>query len=116
MLFLMRGKILSEQTNKALKDINQKIIKTGEELPEVILKDGSKVQTGTVATMLYNIDLYNKLPSDSAEREKIQYELVQAVPTLIKVGLFALFSPEEWISGNNAGRRVVGIEAKKLLS
>jgi hypothetical protein len=38
-----------------------------------------------------------------------------AVPTLFKVGLFDLFSVEEWISGNNAGRKFVGEKAKEFL-
>ncbi|KOA13631.1 hypothetical protein CTY75_20590, partial [Acinetobacter baumannii] len=39
--------------------INQKVVGEGEVLPQVVLKDGSQVQTGTVATMLHNIELYN---------------------------------------------------------
>ncbi len=38
-----------------LASINQKIIEDGQNLPSVKLKDGSTVQTGTVATMLHNI-------------------------------------------------------------
>ncbi|EEH67316.1 hypothetical protein HMPREF0023_3137, partial [Acinetobacter sp. ATCC 27244] len=37
-----------------LSEINQKVVQEGEVLPQVRLKDGSKVQTGTVATMLHN--------------------------------------------------------------
>ena len=46
-------------THNDLAAINQKILADGESLPLVQLKDGSKVQTGTVATMLRNIELYN---------------------------------------------------------
>lgn len=49
------------------------------------LNDGIVVQTGTAANMLRNI-----------ERGAVE------VPTLIKVGLFDLFSVEEWLQGNNA--------------
>jgi hypothetical protein len=35
---------------------------------------------------------------------------------LIKVGLFDLFSPDEWISGDNLGRRFVGEKAKQFLA
>lgn len=42
-----------------LSNINQKVVQEGEVLPQVTLKDGSRVQTGTVATMLHNINLYN---------------------------------------------------------
>lgn len=91
--------------------INKKIIADGEILPVVQLKDGSRVQTGTVATMLHNIMLYN-----AGERGEIEQDLVSAIPTLVKVGLFELFSPEEWISGNNPGRKFVGECAKTYLA
>ncbi|RDM07658.1 hypothetical protein, partial [Acinetobacter baumannii] len=72
--------------------INQKVVGEGEVLPQVVLKDGSQVQTGTVATMLHNIELYN-----AGERGQIEEELKIAIPTLIKVGLFDLFEVDEWI-------------------
>ena len=75
------------QHSEALSSVNKKIISKGEVLPSVRLKDGSKVQTGTVATMLHNVKLYN-----SGERGQVEKELRLAVPTLIKVGLFELFS------------------------
>jgi hypothetical protein len=43
-----------------LAEINQEILADGESLPSVKLKDGTKVQTGTVATMFVpseNLDL-----------------------------------------------------------
>ena len=83
--------------------INRKIVADGENLPAVKLKDGSRVQTGTVATMLHNISLYN-----AGERGEVERELELAVPTLIKVGLFDLFSPQEWVNGSNAGRKFIG--------
>ncbi|OCZ63257.1 DUF7709 family protein [Acinetobacter seifertii] len=90
--------------------INQKVVSDGEILPQVVLKDGSKVQTGTVATMLHNIDLYN-----AGQRGQIEEELKIAIPTLIKIGLFDLFDVDEWISGTNAGRTFVGLHAKTYL-
>jgi hypothetical protein len=89
-----------------LKDINQKILAQGETLPAVTLKDGSRVQTGTVATMLYNIKQY-----DSGARGTVEQELELAIPTLFKVGLFDLFTPEEWIQGSSPGRQLVGKRA-----
>lgn len=83
--------------------INKKIIAEGENLPLVKLKDGSSVQTGTVATMLHNIRLY-----DQGERGEVEQQLEMAIPTLFKVGLFDLFAPEEWIRGESAGRKFVG--------
>ena len=94
-----------------LSSINSKILAPGETLPVVQLRDGSKVQTGTVATMLLNVSRYNE-----GERGQIEQELEVAVPTLVAVGLFDLFSPEEWIAGGNPGRALVGKLAKKYLS
>ncbi|MCS6924926.1 MAG: hypothetical protein NZ578_03380 [Candidatus Binatia bacterium] len=91
--------------------INQKIIADGQVLPSVKLKDGSRVQTGTVATMLHNINLYN-----AGERGQVERELELAVPTLVKIGLFELFAPDEWIHGSNPGRRFVGERAKEYLA
>ncbi|MCH7385466.1 hypothetical protein MMP71_16615 [Acinetobacter dispersus] len=93
-----------------LSEINQKVLQEGEVLPQVTLKDGSRVQTGTVATMLHNINLYN-----AGVRGTVEDELILAVPTLFKVGMFDLFSVEEWINGNNAGRKFVGEKAKEFL-
>jgi hypothetical protein len=90
--------------------INQKIVATGESLPAVRLKDGSVVQTGTVATMLHNVALY-----DAGSRGEVERELEMSVPTLIKVGLFKLFSPQEWMSGASPGRRFVGKIAQEYL-
>lgn len=95
------------ENTEQLSAINKKIIADGESLPIVELRDGSKVQTGTVATMLHNVTLYNE-----GARGTIEQELELSVSTLIKVGLFDLFSPAEWISGENPGRRFVGEKAK----
>ncbi|KAJ3253242.1 hypothetical protein HK103_000788 [Boothiomyces macroporosus] len=93
-----------------LKTINSKILAADSApLPAVTLADGTKVQTGTVATMLVNIAKYN------SGDQTVANELSASVPTLIKVGLFDLFPPDEWISGNNPGRSLVGKEARKYL-
>ena len=97
-------------TDKNLAAVNAKILAAGESLPAVKLKDGSVVQTGTVATVLHNIARYN-----AGERGSIETELEIAVPTLIKVGLFDLFAIDEWIEGNNPGRTLVGKLAKNYL-
>ena len=86
-------------------------MKDGEVLPSVHLKGRSRVQSGTVATMLYNINLYN-----AGERELVEKELALAVPMLVKVGLFDLFSIEDWIAGTNPGRHFVGECARNYLT
>jgi hypothetical protein len=56
------------ENTEQLRDINQKILAAGESLPAVQLKDGSRVQTGTVATMLHNVALYNTGARGDVER------------------------------------------------
>ncbi|MGQ5522671.1 DUF7709 family protein [Chitinimonas sp. PSY-7] len=102
---------VTPENTAELAAVNQKILAEGQSLPTVQLKDGSRVQTGTVATMLYNVEQYN-----NGVRGEIEKELELSVPTLLKVGLFDLFSPEEWIAGDNAGRRFVGLKAKDYLA
>jgi len=94
-----------------LSSINQKVVMSGEVLPTVQLKDGSRVQTGTVATLLHNINSYNLDPCD-----QLKSELELAIPTLFKVGMFDLFTPEEWVNSSNPGRRFVGELAKEYLA
>lgn len=94
-----------------LASINRKIVSDGQVLPAVELRDGSRVQTGTVAAMLHNIELYN-----AGERGQVERELALAVPTLVKVGLFDLFAPDEWVRGGNPGRRFVGERAREYLA
>lgn len=93
-----------------LAQVNQKILAEGEQLPAVKLRDGTTVQTGTVASMLHNVARYNR-----GERGEVERELELSVPTLIKVGLFDLFSVEDWLAGTNPGRRFVGLAAQKHL-
>lgn len=101
----------SPEHTAELQAVNAKILAQGETLPTVQLKDGSKVQTGTVATMLQNISLYN-----AGARGDVERELELAVPTLFKVGLFDLFTPDEWLSGGSPGRALVGRLAKVYLA
>lgn len=94
--------------------VNQKILAAGETLPRVTLRDGSQLQTGTVAAMLHNVALYNAASADA--RGEIERELELAIPTLAQIGLFALFTPEEWCSGSNPGRQFVGRKAQAYLA
>ena len=87
--------------------MNNNLLKQGDHFPQVTLNDGTVVQTGTVANMLRNIERYN-----AGERGAVEDQLKLAVPTLIKVGLFNLFSVDEWLQGNNAGRKFVAREAQ----
>ena len=86
-----------------LSAVNHKIVAEGETLPLVRLKDGTEVQTGTVGAVLQNIRLYNQ-----GERGQVEQDLQAAVPTLWRVGLFDLFTPQEFMAGDNAGRKYLG--------
>ena len=104
---------MSEHINLAT--VNQKILAEGETLPSVTLRDGRQVQTGTFATLLHNIDIYNNADTHEIDRKNIEQEMMLAVETLMKIGLFTLFSPDEWMATNNKGRYFVGTVAKKML-
>lgn len=68
--------------------------------------------------MLKNIERFNN--GENKEDDEARCELERCVPVLIRVGLFQLFSPDEWISNNgqkdNPGRQFVGRLAKQYLS
>ncbi|KAI8816139.1 uncharacterized protein EV422DRAFT_623645 [Fimicolochytrium jonesii] len=98
-----------------LAKINQKILPQGHSFTAVTLADGTQVQTGTVATLLHNVRLYDALPADATdERRKLEEEMRAAAPTLDRIGLFDLFTPAEWMAGSSAARRLVGGFAKDL--
>ncbi|PWY80264.1 hypothetical protein BO94DRAFT_537142 [Aspergillus sclerotioniger CBS 115572] len=82
----------------------------GTAMPEVTLPDGSKVQTGTVGALLINIRVYNEAHANGNrdKMETLRTALRTAIPLLQKVGMFDLFPPEEWIQGDNEGRKLVG--------
>ncbi len=90
----------------------------GASLPAIRLKDDSSVQTGTVATILKNIERFNN--SQNEEGDEARRELERCVPVLIRVGLFDLFVPDEWINNNgqreNPGRQFVDQLAKQYLA
>ncbi|KAI0970131.1 hypothetical protein F4678DRAFT_148194 [Xylaria arbuscula] len=100
----------SENTTpgSALSDLNSSTL--GAKFPEVTLPDGSKVQTGTVGALLVNIRAYNEAHAagDTAKTKALEASFEAALPLLDKVGLFDLFTPNEWIQGNNQGRMAVG--------
>jgi hypothetical protein len=65
-----------------LSRVNQKITDGAADLPAVTLKDGSRVQTGTVATMLYNIALYN-----AGERGAVEARAEDGDPHAVQGGV-----------------------------
>ncbi|KAI0099102.1 hypothetical protein GGR51DRAFT_536710 [Nemania sp. FL0031] len=99
---------LANDSGSALSDVNSSAL--GAKFPEITLPDGSKVQTGTVGALLINIRTYNTAHAagDTAKTQALEASFKAALPLLDKVGLFDLFTPEEWIQGNNEGRKAVG--------
>ena len=95
----------------SLAEINQKILLDGQQFPTVKLKDGTQVQTGTFATLVHNIGLYNASPSLA-----LRHEIENAIPTLIKVGLFDLFPPAQWVGQDNPGKQLVAELAMAALA
>lgn len=45
----------------SLGDVNNRLVAHGESFPVVTLKDGSKVQTGTIGALVQNIKLYDRI-------------------------------------------------------
>ncbi|KAI0025386.1 hypothetical protein F4780DRAFT_325581 [Xylariomycetidae sp. FL0641] len=82
----------------------------GAQFPEITLPDGSKVQTGTVGALLANIRAYNTAHAagDHPQTQALMASFRAALPLLDRVGLFDLFTPAEWMAGDNAGRKAVG--------
>lgn len=110
--------MLDDQVDK-LAQINQKL----GAFPVVELADGQVVPTGTVATLLYNIRAYDELVAKSAidqavivKLKQLEREITAAVPVLKKLGMFELFSIEEWCLGDHPGRQLVGQTAKELMA
>ncbi|KAI0484879.1 hypothetical protein GGR56DRAFT_669389 [Xylariaceae sp. FL0804] len=69
-----------------------------------------EVQTGTIATLLVNVRAYNEAHAagDAAAVAGLEDRFRASLPLLDRVGLFGLFTPDEWVQGSNEGRRAVG--------
>ncbi|KAI2783335.1 hypothetical protein F4815DRAFT_348087 [Daldinia loculata] len=82
----------------------------GAEMPQITLPDGRKVQTGTMGALLINVRAYNEAHKveDKDKKAQLEESMRATLPLLDKVGMFDLFPAEEWISGDNEGRKVVG--------
>ncbi|KAH8197592.1 hypothetical protein TruAng_008224 [Truncatella angustata] len=93
--------------NPSLADLDSATL--GAKMPEITLADGTVVQTGTVGALLMNIKAYSKAHAagDGEKMAKLQ-EATRASLPLLQVGIFDLFTPEEWAQGSNEGRKLVG--------
>ena len=93
-----------------LQTVSNQLAAEGHSFPQVKLKDGTMIQTGTIGGLLSNIKRYNT--GDKAVEEDMR----AAVPTAVRAGLFDLFPPAEWASDNNPGRALVGRFAADYIS
>ena len=75
-------------------------------LPVITMPTGEKIPTGTMGALLFNIKAYDG--GDETKRAELEPKIQQAIPALYEVGLFDLFSPEEWASAHSPGRSLVG--------
>ncbi|KAL3481276.1 hypothetical protein BJX99DRAFT_253580 [Aspergillus californicus] len=97
-----------------LQNINNQTLGTAANaFPIVTLPNGEMIPTGTVGALLVNIRKYDAGSSD--QRSAIEPAIRAAIPVLQKVGMFQLFSPEEWIHGDSQGRALVGKLALEML-
>ncbi|KAK8146418.1 hypothetical protein G3M48_003161 [Beauveria asiatica] len=106
-----------EPTPESLQAINSKTLGTSAgAFPVVTLPSGERIPTGTVGALLVNVRAYDAAAAtgDAAAQDTLSEALRAAVPVLHKVGLFALFAPEEWASDKSPGRSLVGEMAKEL--
>ncbi|KAF3401582.1 hypothetical protein F1880_010038 [Penicillium rolfsii] len=101
-------------SNESLQEINNKTLgTTAATFPIVTLPDGRQVPTGTVGALLVNIKSYDE--GSEERRAELEMAIQSAIPTLVQVGMFDLFAPDEWKSERSAGRTLVGKLARDFL-
>lgn len=101
-------------SHEALQETNNKSLGTSAgTFPIITLPDGRKVPTGTVGALLVNIKAYDE--GSEEQRAELEPALRSAIPTLHKVGMFDLFTPEEWASDRSLGRSLVGQLARDYI-
>lgn len=77
--------------------------------------ESGPVRKGTVAATLNNIALLNTLLSESNLSEnhlkidKIAQSIIALLPSLRVIGVFDLFTPQEWLSDDNQPGRIFAI-------
>jgi len=64
--------------------------------------------------LLAAIEHYQQTESDGQALAAAQLQAL--VPQLVNAGIFTLFSPAEWISGEHAARRLIGLAAQDYLA
>ena len=101
-------------SNESLQETNNKTLgTTAGAFPIVTLPDGRKLPTGTVGALLVNIKSYDEATEE--QRAELEPAIQSAIPTLVKIGMFNLFTPQEWASQRSPGRNLVGKLAREFL-
>jgi hypothetical protein len=96
-----------------LQEINNRTLGTSAgSFPIITLPNGEKVPTGTIGALLVNLKSYDH--GTEEDRKALEPAIRAAVPLLKMVGMFDLFTPDEWSSGGGDGRKLVGQVAKEL--
>ncbi|UNI22948.1 hypothetical protein JDV02_008791 [Purpureocillium takamizusanense] len=94
-----------------LQSINNTTLGTNaKSFPVVTLPNGERLPTGTVGALLVNIRAFDA--GDEGTRAALEPAIRAAVPVLAKVGMFDLFTPDEWINNGGPGRALVGQVAR----
>jgi hypothetical protein len=67
----------------------------------------------TARALLVNIKAYDE--GNEERRAELEPAIKSAIPTLVNVGMFDLFTPQEWASESSPGRTLVGKLARSYL-
>ena len=108
---LAAGDGLGRRSAQRLVSYSQQTAACADDLASAGVADSCVSQGNPVAALLRNIERFNQ-----GERGLVEQQLAEAVPLLVQTGLFELFSPTEWVRGDNAGRRLVGLFAQQYLA
>lgn len=102
------------RSNESLQETNNKTLgTTAGAFPIVTLPDGRNLPTGTVGALLVNIKSYDEATEE--QRAELEPAIQSAIPTLVKIGMFNLFTPQKWASQRSPARSLVGKLAREFL-
>ncbi|MGI4851292.1 MAG: DUF7709 family protein [Janthinobacterium lividum] len=77
--------------------------------------ESGPARKGTVAATLNNVALLNKLltksdaPENQTKIDKISRSIITLLPSLRVIGVFDLFTPQEWLANDDQPGRILGV-------
>lgn len=74
----------------------------------------SVARADLLALLLSHLEQYQQ--RQAAGLPVCNAELTALVPSLVDAGIFTLFTPAEWIAGDNSPRRIIGLAAQEYLA